>query len=153
MQLKLQTNIPKNFIQLNMIQRVQTLWLLLAVAATLLSLETSFYSGTLIADNSFHSVIAIENYGLMILTIALATALFINVFLFKQRMLQFRICIFALLAECLLIFLYFRQIGNYSKGNFSLWCALHVFILLFIFLAARGIYKDEKLIKDSNRLR
>jgi hypothetical protein len=34
-----------------------------------------------------------------------------------------------------------------------LWCALHVFILLFIILASRGIYKDEKLIKDSNRLR
>src|SRR5438046_682634 len=136
-----------------MIQRVQTLWMLLAIAAVLLSLNTSFYSGTLIADNSFHSVIGMDNYGLMILTIALATALFINIFLFKQRMLQFRICIFALLAELLILFLYFRHIKNYSNGNFNLWCALHVFILLFIILAARGIYKDEKLIKDSNRLR
>lgn len=136
-----------------MIQRVQTIWLLLASAATLLSLKTSFYSGTLIADNSFHSIMGIDSYGLMILTVALGTALFVNIFLFKHRMLQFRICIFALLAECLIIFLYFNQIKNYSKGNFSLWCALHVFILLFIFLAARGIYKDEKLIKDSNRLR
>ncbi|HUS01298.1 MAG TPA: DUF4293 family protein [Chitinophagaceae bacterium] len=136
-----------------MIQRVQTIWLLLASAATLISLKTSFYSGTLISDNSFHSVMGIDSYGLMILTVALGTALFVNIFLFKHRMLQFRICIFALLAECLIIFLYFRQIKNYSNGNFSLWCALHVFILVFIIFAAIGIYKDEKLIKDSNRLR
>jgi len=136
-----------------MIQRVQTIWLLLAAAAVMLSLKTSFYSGTLITDNSFHSIMGIDSYGVMILTVALGTALFVNIFLFKHRMLQFRICIFALLAECLIIFLYFRQIKNYSNGNFSLWCALHLFILLFIFLAARGIYKDEKLIKDSKRLR
>ena len=136
-----------------MIQRVQSIWLLLASAATLLSLKTSFYSGTLIADNSFHSVMGIDSYGVMILTVALATALFINIFLFKKRMIQFRICIFALLAECLIIFLYFREIKNFSTGNFNLWCALHIFILLFIILAAVGIYKDEKLIKDSNRLR
>ncbi len=136
-----------------MIQRVQTIWMLLASAAVLLSLKTSFYSGTLITDNSFHSVMGIYSYGVMILTVALGTALFVNIFLFKHRMLQFRISIFAILAECLIIFLYFSQIKNYSNGNFSLWCALHLFILLFIFLAARGIYKDEKLIKDSKRLR
>ena len=136
-----------------MIQRVQTIWLLLASAAVLLSLKTSFYSGSLIADNTYQSIMGIDSYGVMILTVALGTALFVNIFLFKHRMLQFRICLFALLAECLLIFLYFNQIKNYSKGNFSLWCALHIFILLFIILAARGIYKDEKLIKDSNRLR
>ncbi len=136
-----------------MIQRVQTIWLLLASATVLLSLKTSFYSGTLLADNSFHSMMGIDSYGVMILTVALGTALLVNIFLYKHRMLQFRICIFAMLAEFLIIFLYFNQIKNYSKGNFSLWCALHLFILLFIFLASRGIYKDEKLIKDSNRLR
>ena len=46
-----------------MIQRVQTIWLLLASAAVLLSLKTSFYSGTLITDNSFHSVMGIDSYG------------------------------------------------------------------------------------------
>lgn len=136
-----------------MIQRVQTIWLLLAAAALILTLKTSFYSGTLITDNSFHSITGMDNYGIMILTIATATTLVVNIFLFKHRMLQFRICIIALLAEGLIIFLYFNQIKNYSKGNFDLWCALHLFIVLFIFLASKGIYKDEKLIKDSNRLR
>jgi len=136
-----------------MIQRVQTLWLLLAVAAILLTLKTSFYSGTLLESNTFHSVVGADMFGVMILTVALATGLFVNIFLYKHRMLQFRICIFALLAEFLIIFLYFNQIKNYSNGNFNLWCALHVFIIVFIILAATGIYKDEKLIKDSNRLR
>lgn len=136
-----------------MIQRVQTIWKLLAAAAAFLTLKLSFYSGTLAADNSFHSVVAMDHFGLMILTIALGTTMFVNIFLFKHRVIQLRICIFALIAECLLIFLYLQQIKNYSKGNFDLWCALHLFILIFIILAARGIYKDEKLIKDSNRLR
>lgn len=136
-----------------MIQRVQTLWLLLASAATIITLKTSFYSGTLITDNSFDSVMGMDNYGMMLLTIALGTALFINIFLYKNRTTQLRICIAALLVECLIIFLYFREIKNFSKGNFDLWCAMHLFILLFIFLAARGIYKDAKLIKNSNRLR
>lgn len=136
-----------------MIQRVQTIWMLLAAAAIFLTLKLPFYSGTLITDNSFHSVVAADHLGLMILSIALGTAMIINIFLFKHRVTQVKICIAALIAECLLIFLFMQQVHNYSKGNFSLWCALHLFILIFIILAARGIYNDEKLIKDSNRLR
>ena len=61
-----------------MIQRVQTIWLLLAAAALILTLKTSFYSGTLITDNTFHSVMGMDNYGLMLLTIATATTLFVK---------------------------------------------------------------------------
>lgn len=136
-----------------MIQRKQTLWMLFAAVAAFLTLELSFYSGTLISDNSFHSVVAKDNFLLMVLTCALGTALLVNIFLFKHRIIQFRIAIFALFGECIILFIYMRQINNYSKGNFDLWAALHIFIFLFIIMAAVAIYKDEKLVKDSNRLR
>ena len=136
-----------------MIQRIQTVWMLFAAIAAFLTLKLSFYSGTLIADNAFHSLVAMEHFWLMIFTCAIATTIFINIFLFKQRTIQFRIAISALLGECILIFMYMRQINNYSNGNFSFWAALHIFVFVFLIMAAVAIYKDDKLVKDSNRLR
>ncbi len=136
-----------------MIQRVQTIWMLFAAIAVFLTLKFSFYSGTLVADNTYHALMATDKFLLMILTSALGTGLLINIFLFKHRSVQMRICIFSLLAEFLIIFIYIREIKNYSKGTFDLWAALHMLIIVFIILAATSIYKDAKLIKDSNRLR
>ncbi|MEO8766639.1 MAG: DUF4293 family protein [Ginsengibacter sp.] len=136
-----------------MIQRVQTIWMLLATAAVFLTFKLAFYSGTLAADNSYHSVMATDNFFLLILTSALGTCILINIFLFRQRSIQFRIIIFALLGECLVVFLYIKETGKYSTGNFGLWSALHLLIIVFLVLAAKGIYNDSKLIKESNRLR
>ncbi|HEV8080309.1 MAG TPA: DUF4293 domain-containing protein [Chitinophagaceae bacterium] len=136
-----------------MIQRVQTIWMLLAAIAIFLTLKFSFYSGTLITDNSAHFLKATDNFILMVLTSALGTIVFINIFLFKHRTLQFRICIIAILVECLILFLYYRQVKLYSQGVLSWSAIIHLVIIIALILAARGIYKDEKLIKDSNRLR
>lgn len=143
-----------------MIQRVQTIWLLLATIAVFLTLQFTFYSGALVANNSFHlpsnsfhSFVAKDNFLLMVLTSALGTALLINIFLFKHRTIQFKICILAILVECLIIFLYTRELKQYSQGNLDIWAIFHLVILITLMLAARGIYKDERLVKDSNRLR
>lgn len=136
-----------------MIQRVQTLWMILAATAVFLTLQFPFYAGTLVTDSSYHFVMASDNFFLLILTSGLGTGIIIDIFLYKNRKIQIRIMIIAMLLECLIIFLYVQQIQKFSTGNFALWSALHLLILLFLFFAARGIYKDSKLIKDSNRLR
>jgi len=136
-----------------MIQRVQTIWMILAAIAIFLTLKLPFYSGTLLTDKSFDSLIATDNFILMVLTCALGSALVINIFLFKHRTLQFRICIIAILTELLLLFLYYRQTKLYSNGSLDLWAIFHLVTIIALIFAARGIYKDEKLIKDSNRLR
>jgi hypothetical protein len=136
-----------------MIQRVQTIWMILAAIAVFLTLKFTFYSGTWIADSTYHTVMATDNFFLLILTSALGTCILINIFLFKQRSIQFRIVIFALLGECLIIFLYIKETNKFSSGTFGLWSALHLLIILFLIFAAKGIYNDSKLIKDSNRLR
>jgi len=127
--------------------------MIIAAIAVFLTLKFSFYSGTLVADNSYHTVMAADNFFLLILTSALGTCILINIFLFKQRSIQFRIIIFALLGECLIIFLYIKETNKFSSGTFGLWSALHLLIILFLVFAAKGIYNDSKLIKDSNRLR
>lgn len=136
-----------------MIQRVQTIWMILAAIAVFLTLQFPFYTGTLTADNNYHVVMASDNFFLLILTSALGTGIIIDIFLYKNRKIQIRLMIVALLLECLIIFLYVQQLQKFSTGNFALWSGLHVIILIFLFLAARGIYKDSKLIKESNRLR
>ena len=143
-----------------MIQRVQTIWLLIATIAVFLTLQFSFYSGTLISDNnlhlpgnSFHSFVAKDNFLLMVLTSALGTALLINIFLFKTRNAQLKICIIAIIVECSILFLYTRELKQYSQGNLDIWAIFHLVTLIALIFAARGIYKDNKLIRDSNRLR
>jgi hypothetical protein len=136
-----------------MIQRVQTLWMLLAAILVFLTLKFSFYNGTLVENNAYHEVIASDSFLLLILTSALGTGIIINIFLFKNRKIQSRIVLLAVVLECLIIFLYIKQTAKFSTGSFTLWSAFHLLVIIFLFLAARGIYKDSKLIKDSNRLR
>lgn len=148
-----------------MIQRVQTLWMILAAIAVFLTIKFSFYSGTLVlqntadamtnlaTDGSYHLVKATDNFLILILTSALGTGIIIDIFLFKHRSIQIRIIIAAILVECLIVFLYIRETNHYSQGNFNVWSILHILIIVFLILAAKGIYNDSKLIKESNRLR
>jgi hypothetical protein len=96
---------------------------------------------------------AADNFLVLILTSAIGTGIIINIFLFKHRSVQSRIIIVAILLECLVIFLYIKQTSKFSTGAFGLWSALHVLVIIFLILAAKGIYNDSKLIKESNRLR
>lgn len=148
-----------------MIQRAQTLWMILAAIAAFLTIQFSFYSGTLAiqngadavtsmaTDGSYQMVTATNNFLILILTSALGTGIFINIFLFKHRSIQIRIIIAAIIVECLIIFLYSRETLKFLQGSFNFWDILHILIIVFLILAARGIYKDSKLIKESNRLR
>lgn len=148
-----------------MIQRVQTLWMILAAIAAFLTIKFSFYSGTLAlqnatdtmtsmaTDGSYHIVTATDNFFILILTSALGTGIIINLFLFKHRSIQIRIIIAAIIMECLIIFLYIRETQKFSQGNFNIAAILHILIILFLIFATKGIYNDSKLIKESNRLR
>lgn len=136
-----------------MIQRVQTIWMILAAIAVFLTIKFSFYMGLTTIGNSPHTIMATDNFFLLILTSALGTIIIINIFLFKQRKIQFRIILLAILTECIIIFIYIKETNKLSSGNFTLSSALHPLIILFLILAAKGIYHDSKLIKESNRLR
>ena len=148
-----------------MIQRVQTFWMLLAAIAVFLTIKFSFYSGTLILENvtnpetvltpdgSYHVLTAVDNFLILILTSALGTCIAVNIFLFKNRTVQMRLIIISIVAELLIIYLYFRETNKFSRGSYSFWAVLHILIIVFLFFAARGIYRDTKLIKESNRLR
>lgn len=82
---------------------------------------------------------------------------FVNIFNFKKRTIQKRICIASAVLVIGLSFWcsqYAKKIpegletANYSAGMF-----LPVIAIFFIILAIRGINNDEKLLRSADRLR
>ena len=136
-----------------MIQRIQSVWLLVASIVTFLTLKLSFYSGTYLPDNLYHQLNGTENLTLMIPTIALGMLSLITIFLFKSRPTQLWLSLVAIVLDLVLIFLYYRATKDFTKGDYAITAVLHIVIIVSLVLASRGINKDEKLIKDSNRLR
>ena len=136
-----------------MIQRIQSVWLLIASVVTFLTLKLSFYSGTYLPDNLYHQLNGTQNLPLMIATIGLGVLTLITIFLYKNRHTQLWLCIVAILLDVVLLFLYYRETSSFTRGDYAFTAVLHFIIITALLLAARGINKDEKLIKDSNRLR
>ncbi len=136
-----------------MIQRIQSVWLLIASVVTFLTLKLSFYSGTYLPDNLYHQLNGTQNLPLMIATIGLGVLTLITIFLYKNRPTQLWLCIVAILLDVVLLFLYYRETSSFTRGDYAFTAVLHFIIITALLLAARGINKDEKLIKDSNRLR
>lgn len=141
-----------------MIQRSQTIWLLFATVCAFISLRTSFYSGIFtnpddLTIQSFQQFTGTTNMPILILTVICGTLSFINIFLFKNRSLQLKLVLTDLLLASLLIVLYFGQIKRYNNGDFSLTSVIVFLIPIFLILAARGIYSDQKLVKSADRLR
>ena len=136
-----------------MIQRLQSLWLLLAAACAFATFKFSYYSGTKAEDTVLHELNATTTLLLMITTIVVGVLALINIFLFKKRTLQLRLCVLGIFLEALLIFLYYREVKTFTQGTYSLTSILHSIIVLAFVLAAMGINKDLKIIKGSARLR
>jgi Domain of unknown function (DUF4293) len=136
-----------------MIQRIQSIWLLLAAIAASLTFKFEYYSGINLQHPTLYKINATENIPILLLTVAVSALALVIIFLFKNRKLQLRLCILGILLQALLIFLYYTQVKNYTDGTLSIWAMLHGAIVLFFFMASRSINKDERLIKDSDRLR
>ncbi len=137
-----------------MIQRIQTVWLLLAGFAAMATLKLPSYANAEQLNLQYAELNGL-NAGLpvLIVTITVGVLAFITIGLYKNRTTQLRLCVAGILLEALLIFLYYRQTTVFATGTPAVYSILHMCIVLFFVLAARGINKDEKLIKDSDRLR
>ncbi len=135
-----------------MIQRIQTLWLLLSTVASLASLRFSFFSG-INKDNLFSVLNGLSNFVLLIVTVAVAVAAFMGIFLYKKRKLQMQVVVVALLLQIGIIAYYFIQTQQFKEGNYNLTSIFSFAIPVFLLLALLGIRKDEKLIKSMDRLR
>lgn len=139
-----------------MIQRIQTLWLLLAAIFAFLGFKFSFYSGATVEPGSpetYVKVTGITSIPLIIITTAVGVLAMISIFLYKNRSLQLKLSIGGIALQAILLFLYYSEISQFVRGTFSLTAIMQGLVPIFFLLAAKGISNDEKIIKESNRLR
>ena len=139
-----------------MIQRIQTIWLLLASACAFLSLKLSFYAGikTTETGDAYVVLTGRDNLLLTILTVAVGIAALLMIFFYKDRKKQLWLTVATTVLSVGNILLYFKEVALYKPGgNFTLTAVLTFVIPFFLILAIRGIYRDDKLVKSVDRLR
>ncbi len=137
-----------------MIQRIQSIWLLLAAVFAFLTFKLPFYQGAVLQATDVKPAIDAQSTIWLTIVAALTGALaFINIFFFNNRKLQIRICIFGILLTLVLIALCFAEMSKFTDGSLALSCIIYFAILGFYIMALNGIRRDEKLIKSMDRLR
>lgn len=138
-----------------MIQRIQSLWLILAAAFDATTFRFPIYSGDWMKDTTPAAIDLNANTTIWftILTVLAGGLAFATIFLFKNRKMQLRLCFLGIFITLALLALYVLEINNFYSGNIALWIIFYVGVLLFYILAARGIRHDQKLIRSLDRLR
>lgn len=154
-----------------MVQRIQSIYLFLAAAVLLLVTaypvaQVLMPGGDIILIGLF-GLEGIEETGtdlvslwpVSVLLFTVITLLILNIFLYKRRTTQMRICMFSILllfGMIALLYFYTRLIVKQIGGSESLflWPVILPFVtLLLTYFALKAIQKDDAMIKSYERLR
>ncbi|HYO22244.1 MAG TPA: DUF4293 domain-containing protein [Flavisolibacter sp.] len=138
-----------------MIQRIQSLWLLLAAIFDAITFRLPFYNGDWTKDTipTPIDLDADTTTPLLLITVVTGALAFAAIFLFGNRKLQLRLSIVGLLLAIGLLVAYFMEMQNFTNGTIALSCIFHFAVAALYILAIRGISADQKLIKSLDRLR
>ncbi len=147
-----------------MIQRKQTLFLLTAAILMILTLFTPFISSGDIHFTAFDfSATGVEQkiqvFPIGIYIIIIAVLQLFTIMLFKNRKIQMRFTMFDLILSLGfygILYFYHTMISNIVEldfKNYSFALIAPLLAAIFDFMAYGGIKKDEKIIRDSERLR
>jgi dipeptide/tripeptide permease len=136
-----------------MLQRVQSIWLLLAAVFAFLTFRLPFYTGSHASLPGLVDLNAQTTIWLTIVAALTGALAFITIFLFNNRKLQLRLCYFGILLTLGLLALCFYEMTKFTNGTMALSCIIYFAILAFYILAANGIRKDERLVRSMDRLR
>ncbi|PZX64689.1 DUF4293 domain-containing protein [Hydrotalea sandarakina] len=138
-----------------MIQRIQTLWLLLTAACAFISLKLPFYTGNVMENQSsvFKSLTASSSLLINIITVIIGVFAIVFIFLFKNRKRQLWLTFLLFVLTILQIVLLYFQTSSFVQGTWAISILIYIAMPILLILAMRGIYKDEQLVKSVDRLR
>lgn len=152
-----------------MIQRIQSLYLLLAAA--FMSLTLFMPIATFVVDGQTYELTAFsltcgeisQSTIWLGIILVIATALpLITIFLFKRRTLQIRLCaveVVLLIGSLVLVALYYWLTSRLFEGlvidhrQFGWAAPMPIVALVLSYLASRAIFKDEVLVRSLDRIR
>lgn len=147
-----------------MIQRIQSVWLLLASLSTacmfllnVLSISYEDNGGSI--DQSFN--LFGYSYMLSILGIVLVILPLIAIFLFKNRKKQAYYIVFSIVLNIGFMAWFLMSVKSYiashdpalTSSSYGIGAFLPIASVILLFMAWRGVRKDEKLVKSLDRLR
>ena len=144
--------------------------MLLAIACAVLTFKYGFYTGNMkvgVNGLALLDVKAVPTLGagavsassgsvlILIVTVILIGGTLFNIFNFKARTKQLWFTIGLIFLSLLNILLYWWKSGvpPFMEGRYTLGAVFVVAIPVFLFFAAQGIRKDQKLVKSTDRLR
>lgn len=131
------------------IQRIQTLWLLLALGATIVvALRPFSWLGV-------EPVFVADFPVLAVLTWLIACLLFINIFTFKNLKLQKSVSLLSLVLMVILAIVGFIYQARLMPEAVPEWGGGVLFLIVAAFfdvLAYRGMARDQKKLRNSDRL-
>ncbi len=146
-----------------MIQRVQSIYLLLAAAANFILFKLPFAEATIPAIESSlfkDGAYTIQDNIMLVIAYVLAGALALGaIFLYKNRPLQTKIALAAIvttaIAAVLTIMGFIQDKGQTAsteiKDGYGI--GMPVFAIIFALVAIRYIRKDNELVRSMDRLR
>ena len=151
-----------------MIQRIQSVYLLLVAVCSLVGLCTPvghFHQDGIGVADFYNLWLAMADgsrvftpWAMFVLLLIAAAASLVAIFLFKRRMLQVRLSVFCglLLIGYYIVFVSFVYVlkSRYAADFTLEWTAAFPAVALILdYLAFRNIMKDELMIRSLNRLR
>ena len=150
-----------------MIQRIQTLYLLLVVVLGTLLCVFSPVQFLLPEATEYVSLHVMDKWPMAVMTMAVPVLALVTIFLFKRRLLQARLNIMNVVL-CLgyyaLLALYvtyvvkgYEPIRDVTMTDadwyLTIWAAIPLVNLVLTMMATRRILKDEALVRAADRLR
>jgi hypothetical protein len=138
-----------------MIQRIQTLWLLLASGIGALIWFLPVFSD----ESMLKDFLINESLFLMLGVVFSSITSFVTIFLFKKRGTQKQLIIVNICLALSIIVLEYVEVKNFKttfniqQGHWQISAILPFFIILFLVFGYRGIRRDEKLLSSTDRIR
>ncbi len=147
-----------------MIQRIQSIFLLVAIAFQVWLLKVNFYNAMVNSNDVYYSIwqsinMVSNEIHTNLIHIALQFILIgltlVTLFNFKNRKQQMKFCLYLILGTILsfVFCLYNLYTTNYSEYHFSFGTYLISLVVILYISAYFFIKKDDELVKSADRLR
>ena len=145
-----------------MIQRIQTLYLLLVVVLTGLALWLPLVDFTVGADTCTLTAFGLKDAAGITFLVAACLVPLVTIFLFKRRLVQIRLCaveLVLLIGAGAMMGIYFYLCNRYFADSefyshtLKISLVFPLVCLVFDLLALRAIFRDEKLVRSLDRIR
>jgi peptidoglycan/LPS O-acetylase OafA/YrhL len=139
-----------------MIQRIQTLWLFLAALVNSGLFMFDLYRPD-DATGILKSINVNNNYFFVLIALVTIVLPLVAIFMFRDRKRQKRLAVLSIIACLSFISTMLMKINSSypagTTGSYWIGSILPVLAVIFLFMAIRGISKDDKLVRSQDRLR